>query len=88
MRFGRQRPDTPNFLFSYFVGVDENGHMYGGASPQYATAIVNMDDNLGEILDAVAAWEAAHRARNGPSSWSPTTATSRSGLRPRLPITR
>ena len=33
--------------------------MYGGASPQYAEAIRNMDDNLGEILDAVAAREAA-----------------------------
>ena len=51
---------TPNFLFSYYVGVDENGHMYGGASPQYAEAIRNMNDNLGEIMDAVDAWEAAH----------------------------
>ena len=51
---------TPNFLFSYFVGVDENGHMNGGASPQYAEAIRNVDDNLGDILDAVDAWEAAH----------------------------
>lgn len=49
---------TPNFLFSYFVGVDENGHMYGGASEEYKLAIRNMDDNLGEILDAVAAREA------------------------------
>ena len=56
---GINRP-APNFLFSYFVGVDENGHMFGGASPQYAEAIRNIDDNLGEILDAVAAWEAAH----------------------------
>lgn len=51
--------DAPNFLFSYFVGVDENGHLYGGASPQYAEAIRNMDDNLGEIMAAVAAREAA-----------------------------
>ena len=50
---------TPNFLFSYFVGVDENGHMYGGASPQYAEAIRNMNDNLGEIMDAVTAREQA-----------------------------
>jgi hypothetical protein len=50
---------TPNFVFSYFVGVDENGHLYGGASPQYAEAIRNVDDNLGLILDAVAAREAA-----------------------------
>ena len=51
-------PMIPNFVFSYFVGVDENGHMYGGASPQYAAAIRNVDRNLGEILQAVDAWEA------------------------------
>ncbi|WP_283817764.1 alkaline phosphatase family protein [Mycolicibacterium lacusdiani] len=51
--------DAPNFLFSYFVGVDENGHMYGGASQQYKDAIRNMDDNLGEMMDAVAARELA-----------------------------
>ncbi len=50
---------TPNFLFSYFVGVDENGHMYGGASPQYAEAIRNVDENLGNIMDAVTAREKA-----------------------------
>lgn len=44
---------TPNFLFSYFVGVDENGHMYGGSSQQYRDAIRNMDDNLGDIMAAV-----------------------------------
>jgi len=52
-------PDVPNFVFSYFVGVDENGHLYGGASPQYADALLNFDRNLGEILDAVNAWETA-----------------------------
>jgi len=50
--------DTPSFVFSYFVGVDENGHMHGGASPEYAEAIRNVDDNLGDILAAVALWEA------------------------------
>ena len=44
----------PSFLFSYYVGVDENGHLYGGASEEYKLAIENMDDNLGRILDAVA----------------------------------
>ncbi len=44
---------VPNFIFSYFVGVDENGHMYGGASQQYADAVTNVDRNLGEILGAV-----------------------------------
>jgi Type I phosphodiesterase / nucleotide pyrophosphatase len=51
---------VPTFLFSYFVGVDENGHMHGGASPEYAAAIRNVDENLGEILAAVEAWETAH----------------------------
>jgi hypothetical protein len=51
---------TPNFLFSYFVGVDENGHLYGGASEQYAEAIRNVDDNLGEIMAEVDIWNAAH----------------------------
>jgi hypothetical protein len=51
---------APSFLFSYFVGVDENGHLYGGASPQYAEAIRNVDDNLGDILAAVEAWETAN----------------------------
>jgi len=50
--------DAPNFLFSYFVGVDENGHMYGGASEEYKLAIRNMDDNLGAIRAAIADREA------------------------------
>ncbi|BBY83105.1 alkaline phosphatase family protein [Mycolicibacterium pulveris] len=45
---------TPTFMFSYFVGVDENGHMYGGASEQYAEAIRNVDENLGRIMDEIA----------------------------------
>ena len=53
-------PTVPNFVFSYFVGVDENGHLYGGASPQYAEAIRNADRNLGEILQAIGDWEAAN----------------------------
>jgi hypothetical protein len=51
--------NTPNFLFSYFVGVDENGHMYGGASEEYKLAIQNMDDNLGLIRAEIALREAA-----------------------------
>lgn len=54
-------PDgVPSFVFSYFVGVDENGHMHGGASPEYAEAIRNVDENIGEILAAVQAWETAN----------------------------
>ena len=45
--------EDPNFLFSYYVGVDENGHMYGGGSDQYELALENMDDNLGDIMQAI-----------------------------------
>ncbi|MGV0875163.1 alkaline phosphatase family protein [Mycolicibacterium sp. XJ879] len=45
---------TPTFMFTYFVGVDENGHMYGGASPQYAEAIRNVDENIGAIMAEIA----------------------------------
>lgn len=58
---------VPSFVFSYFVGVDENGHMHGGASPQYAEAIRNVDENIGEILAAVEAWETAHP---GEGEWT------------------
>ncbi|OBB56161.1 hypothetical protein A5757_03850 [Mycobacterium sp. 852013-51886_SCH5428379] len=51
--------DVPNFLFTYLVQVDENGHMHGGASPEYAASLGRTDDNLGLLLDAVAAREAA-----------------------------
>ena len=51
--------DVPNFLFTYLVQVDEVGHQFGGASPEYKEAIERTDDNLGAILDAVAAREGA-----------------------------
>lgn len=50
--------DAPNLVYAYFVGVDENGHMYGGDSPEYLAAVENMDDNLGAIMTAVEAREA------------------------------
>ncbi|WP_319436973.1 alkaline phosphatase family protein [Mycobacterium sp. RTGN5] len=45
--------DPPNFLFSYLVQVDEAGHQYGGASPQYEAAINRTDTNIGAIMEAV-----------------------------------
>ncbi|OBK17927.1 PE domain-containing protein [Mycobacterium asiaticum] len=60
-------PNKGNLIFSYFVGVDEMGHQYGGASPEYAAALRNMDVQLGHqtagtggLLGAVADYEAAH----------------------------
>lgn len=44
---------NPNFVFSYYVGVDENGHAYGGGSDAYRDALRNMDDNLGDIMQAI-----------------------------------
>jgi Type I phosphodiesterase / nucleotide pyrophosphatase len=46
--------DAPNFMVAYLVQVDENGHIYGGDSPEYEAAIERTDQNLGEILAAVA----------------------------------
>ncbi len=48
-----QSGEPPNFLFSYLVQVDEAGHQYGGASPQYADAIHRTDENIGAIMDAI-----------------------------------
>lgn len=53
-------PNVQNFVFSYFVGVDENGHAHGGASEDYKLAVQNFDRNLGEILEDVTLWEAAN----------------------------
>lgn len=53
-------PSVSNFVFSYFVGVDENGHLYGGASEEYKLALNNFDRNLGEVIAAVNAWETAN----------------------------
>ena len=46
-------PDTSTFMFSYQVQVDEAGHEFGGGSPQYAQAVVNVGDNIEDILNAV-----------------------------------
>lgn len=52
-------PDVSSFLFSYQVQVDEAGHAYGGGSPEYADAVVNVGANIQQILAAIAQVEAA-----------------------------
>ncbi|MEH3128939.1 MAG: alkaline phosphatase family protein [Mycolicibacterium neoaurum] len=52
--------DVANFIFSYFVGVDEAGHAYGGGSQEYTDALLNFDRNLGLIMQQVRDWEAAN----------------------------
>ncbi len=51
--------NVPTFLFSYQVQVDEAGHSYGGGSAEYKQAVINVGDNIGEIMQAVHASEAA-----------------------------
>jgi hypothetical protein len=51
---------VPTFMFTYFVGVDENGHSYGGGSEEYKLALQNVNDNIKDILGAIEAWEAAN----------------------------
>ncbi len=60
----------PNFMFTYLVQVDEAGHAYGGDSQEYADAIARTDENLGDILDAVAAREAASCAAGACEDWT------------------
>jgi Type I phosphodiesterase / nucleotide pyrophosphatase len=62
--------DVPNFLFTYTTGVDEAGHQFGGASPEYAEAIARTNTNVGLILDAVAAREAATCAAGACEDWT------------------
>ncbi|WP_445167283.1 alkaline phosphatase family protein [Mycolicibacterium sp. Dal123E01] len=49
-----------SFQFSYFVGVDDTGHEFDAGSPQYANALRNVDQNVGDIMTAVDTWNAAH----------------------------
>ncbi|MEB3068008.1 alkaline phosphatase family protein [[Mycobacterium] vasticus] len=54
----KDNPDISNFLFSYQVQVDEAGHEFGGGSPEYSQAVVNVGANIEQILAAVAAVKA------------------------------
>ncbi|BBY59021.1 hypothetical protein MSAR_21570 [Mycolicibacterium sarraceniae] len=49
-----------SFNFTYFVGVDDTGHEYDAGSQQYRDALTNVDQNVGDIMTAVNAWNAAH----------------------------
>lgn len=47
------RDAGPDASFVYLGAVDEAGHRYGGASPEYAAAILQADVRLGRLLDAI-----------------------------------
>jgi len=59
-------PNKGNLIFSYYVGVDEMGHQYGGASPQYTHALETMDGILGSrtggtgLMGTINTWETTH----------------------------
>ena len=50
-------PNESTFVFSYQVGVDEEGHLHGGGSTQYRNALINTSENIAQILAAVEDWE-------------------------------
>lgn len=50
-------PNESTFVFSYQVGVDEEGHLHGGGSTQYRDALINTSENIAQILAAVEEWE-------------------------------
>ncbi|MGB3473632.1 MAG: alkaline phosphatase family protein [Mycobacterium sp.] len=52
-------PNLDTFMFSYQSQVDHAGHSYGGGSDEYRDAVINVGANWKEILEAVAAAEAA-----------------------------
>ncbi|UVO11777.1 alkaline phosphatase family protein [Mycobacterium sp. SVM_VP21] len=52
-------PNIDTFMFSYQSQVDHAGHSYGGGSDEYRDAVINVGANWKEILEAVAAAEAA-----------------------------
>lgn len=62
--------EVPNFMFTYLVQVDEAGHAYGGVLGRVAAALARTDENLGAILDAVAAREAASCAAGACEEWT------------------
>lgn len=62
--------EIPDVLFTYLVQVDEAGHANGGDSREYAAAIARTDENLGAILDAVAARETASCAAGACEEWT------------------
>jgi hypothetical protein len=49
-----------SFNFTYFVGVDDTGHEYDAGSQQYKEALTNVDQNVGDIMQAVNDWNTAH----------------------------
>jgi hypothetical protein len=51
---------TSSFNFTYFVGVDDTGHESDAGSPQYAAALTNVDQNVGDIMTAVNDWNTLH----------------------------
>jgi predicted AlkP superfamily pyrophosphatase or phosphodiesterase len=47
------RDAGPDVSFVYLGEVDEAGHLYGGASPEYRAALRRVDDHLAELLAIV-----------------------------------
>ena len=45
--------DPADASFIYLGEVDEAGHLYGGISEEYESALSRVDEHVGEILDAV-----------------------------------
>jgi arylsulfatase A-like enzyme len=43
----------PTLLMHYFPAVDEIGHRYGRLSTPYTTALINIDRQIGRVMDAI-----------------------------------
>jgi hypothetical protein len=62
----------PTFVFTHFNGVEENGRRYGSDSPQYGTALRNVNENIGAIMAAVDSRGVHGRASAGDCPQSST----------------
>lgn len=47
------RTKKPTFLFAYFHNVDVTGHKIGHDTPEYYAAVEGVDQQIGEILQAI-----------------------------------
>ncbi|MBN2376340.1 MAG: alkaline phosphatase family protein [Sedimentisphaerales bacterium] len=51
----QQAGEWPSLIFAYFPATDEMGHRYGPDSERYRKSLLNVDEQIGRICDALQA---------------------------------
>jgi hypothetical protein len=65
-----------SFQYTYFIGVDNYGHMFSGDSPSYASALRDVNDNLSLVLMPI------HKENGRAEDWTIIAAMDRGHLPP------